>query len=89
MIKEFRIAQAACTTGGWARGRKPKKNDLRNAEKRWALRSYQHGPDDEDHQHGQRHAARTLHDDLHRHVTPRMCATRLPDHTTPVKQPSA
>lgn len=50
MSDEFELAQASCTVGGWARSRKPRKADLRAAERRWATRSYQHrSEDDPDH----------------------------------------
>lgn len=46
---EFELAQARCTKGGWASGRKPTAGQINAAERRWIDRSFTTRPaDDED-----------------------------------------
>lgn len=45
----FELAQAECTRGGWALGRKPTPAQIKAAERRWVKRSNEtRHPDDED-----------------------------------------
>lgn len=40
---EFEIAQAECSTGGWADDIPPTPQEIKDAESRWAERSYEYG----------------------------------------------